>query len=138
MLWIWNKFCPDNVPSLFIDCAQQRKNWQDTGHLTSILSECFWPQLFQTNWNSRRINEFSDNLTSLSIFTLGNGLDKNDSTERQRTCWNAKKVLAFLLSVLTSDWLQQQKLSKLHKAVYIYSSLLSNHLPYSKIWSQFE
>ena len=29
--------------------------------------------------------------------------DKNDSTDRQRTCWNAKKVLTFLLSVLTSD-----------------------------------
>ena len=34
---------------------------------------------------------------------LRNGLDKNDSTERQRTCWNAKKELTFLLSVLTSD-----------------------------------
>ena len=43
--------------------------------------------------------------------------DKNDSTERQRTCLNAKKVLTFLLSVLTSDWLKQQKLKKLHKAV---------------------
>ena len=68
---------------------------------------------------------------------LRNGPVKNDSTERQRTCWNAKKVLTFLLSVLTSDWLKQQKLTKLHKAVYIYSSLLSNHLLYNKIWSQF-
>ena len=48
---------------------KEKKNWPDTGHLTSILSECFWPLLFQTNWISRRINEFSDNLTSLSIFT---------------------------------------------------------------------
>ena len=45
---------------------------------------------------------------------------KTDSTERQRTCWNAKKVLTFLLSVLTSDWLKQQKLTKLHKAVHIF------------------
>ena len=50
---------------------------------------------------------------------LRNGPDKNDSTERQRTCWNAKKVLTFLLSVLTSDWLKQQKLTKLYKAVHI-------------------
>ena len=49
-----------------------------------------------------------------------------------------KKVLTFLLSVLTSDWLKQQKLTKLHKVVHIYSSLLSNHLPYNKIWSQLE
>ena len=41
------------------------------------------------------------------------------SKQRQRTCWNAKKVLTFLLSVLTSDWLKQQKLTKLHKAVHI-------------------
>ena len=47
----------------FTDSALQGK---------SILSECFsiWPPLFQTNWISRRINEFSDNLNSLSIFTL--------------------------------------------------------------------
>ena len=51
---------------------------------------------------------------------LRNGPDKKDSTERQRTCWNAKKVLTFLLSVLTSDWLKQQKLTKLHKAVHIF------------------
>ena len=64
---------------------------------------------------------------------LRNGPDRNDSTERQRTCWNAKKVLTFLLSVLTSDWLKQQKLTKLKR--YIHSSLLSNHLPCNKIWS---
>ena len=33
-----------------------------------------------------------------------------------------KKAVTFLLSVLTSDWLKQQKLTKLHKAVLIYSS----------------
>ena len=33
-------------------------------------SECFWPPLFKKkNGISRRIDEFSDNLTSLSIFT---------------------------------------------------------------------
>ena len=32
--------------------------WPDTGHLTSILSECFWRPLFQTNWISRLINIF--------------------------------------------------------------------------------
>ena len=42
----------------------------DTGHLISILSECFWPPLFQTNQILRRINKLSENLTSLSIFTL--------------------------------------------------------------------
>ena len=31
-----------------------------------------------------------------------------------------KKGANFLLSVLTSDWLKQQKLTKLHKAVYIF------------------
>ena len=50
---------------------------------------------------------------------LRNGPDKNDSTERQRTCWNAKNVLTFLLSVLTSDCLKKQKLTKLHKGVHI-------------------
>ena len=30
-----------------------------------------------------------------------------------------KKVLTFLLPVLTSDWLKQPKLTKLHKAVHI-------------------
>ena len=77
-------------------------------------------------------------LTSITGKELEREIKKNDSTERQRTCWNAKKMLTFLLSVLTSDWLKQQKLTKLHKAVHIYSSLLSNHLPYNKIWSQFE
>ena len=53
-------------------------------------------------------------------FHLRKGPDKNDSTERQRTCWNVKKVLTFLLSLLTSDWLKQQKLTKPHKAVHIF------------------
>ena len=37
-----------------------------------MLSECFWPPLlvFQKNWISRRIKKISDNLTSLSIFTI--------------------------------------------------------------------
>ena len=38
--------------------------------MTSKLSEYFWPPLFQTNRISRRINKLSENLTSLSIFTL--------------------------------------------------------------------
>ena len=38
--------------------------------MTSKLSECFLPPLFQTNRISRRINKLSENLTSLSIFTL--------------------------------------------------------------------
>ena len=46
------------------------KNCPDTGHLTSKLSECFWPPLFQINRISRRINKLSENMTSLSIFTL--------------------------------------------------------------------
>ena len=46
------------------------KKLADTGHLTSMLSECFWPPLFQTNWISRRTNKSSEKLTSLSIFSL--------------------------------------------------------------------
>ena len=59
---------------------------------------------------------------SVTLFynRLRNGPDKNDSNLRQQTCWNAKKVLTFLLSVLTSDWLKQQKLTKLHKAVHTF------------------
>ena len=38
--------------------------------MTSKLSEYFWPPLFQTNRISRRINKLSENLTSLTIFTL--------------------------------------------------------------------
>ena len=52
------------------DSVKQRKNCPDTGHMTLILSECFWPPLFQTNPISRRINKLSENLPSLSIFTL--------------------------------------------------------------------
>ena len=37
-----------------------------------------------------------------------------------------KKVLTFLLSVLTSDWLKQQKLTKLHNAVHISSRIFEN------------
>ena len=43
---------------------------KNTGHLISILSESFWAPLFQTNRISRRINNLSENLFSLSIFTL--------------------------------------------------------------------
>ena len=71
---------------------------------------------------------------------LRNGPDKNDSSngnEHVGIQLECKKLITFLLSVLTSDWLKQQTLTKLHKAV-LYSSLLSNHLPYNKIWSQFE
>ena len=57
----------------------------------------------------------------MQFISLRNGPDKNDSTERQRTCWNAKKGLTFLLSVLTSDWLKHQKLTERHKAVHIFS-----------------
>ena len=48
----------------------EEKNCPDTGNLTSILGECFWAPLFQTNRISRRINKLSENLTSLSIFTV--------------------------------------------------------------------
>ena len=37
-----------------------------------------------------------------------------------------KGVLTFLLSVLTSDWLKQQKLTKLHKAVHIFILIPEN------------
>ena len=50
--------------------SMQRKNCPDTGHVTSILGESFRLPLFQTNLISRRINKLSENLTSLSIFTL--------------------------------------------------------------------
>ena len=36
----------------------------------NINSECFLPPLFQTNRISRRIDKSSENLTSLSVFTL--------------------------------------------------------------------
>ena len=81
---------------------------------------------------------YSHKLPKLCSATLSNSPDKNDSNYAwQRTCWNARTVLTFLLSVLTSDWLKQQKLTKLHKAVHIFI-LTFNHLPYNKIWSQFE
>ena len=41
-----------------------------TLYLETIFSECFWPTLFQTNRISRRIHKLSENLTSLSVFTL--------------------------------------------------------------------
>ena len=51
---------------------------------------------------------------------LRNGPDKNDSNNGNEHVGMQKKVLTFLLSVLTSDWLKQQKLTKLHKAVHIF------------------
>ena len=48
----------------------KEKTLRILGNLTSILSECFWAPLFQTNRISRRINKLSENLTSLIIFTL--------------------------------------------------------------------
>ena len=51
---------------------------------------------------------------------LRNGPDKKDSKKGNERVGIQKKVLTFLLSVLTSDWLKQQKLTKLHKAVHIF------------------
>ena len=57
------------------------------------------------------------------VRVLRNGPDKNDSNNGnehvgiQLVC---KKVITFLLSVLTSDWLKQQKLTKLHKSSIIF------------------
>ena len=51
---------------------------------------------------------------------LRNGPDKNDSNNGNEHVGMQKKVLPFLLSVLTSDWLKQQTLTKLHKAVRIF------------------
>ena len=54
---------------------------------------------------------------------LRNGPDKNDSNNGnehvgiQLVC---KKVITFLLSVFTSDWLKQKKLTKLHKSSIIF------------------
>ena len=68
---------------------------------------------------------------------LRNGPDKNDSNNGNVHVGMQRKVLTFLFSVFTSDWLKQQKLTKLHKAVHIFI-LTFQHLPYNKIWSQFE
>ena len=38
--------------------------------MTSKLSECFWPPLFQTNRISRRINNLSENLTQYKTVSL--------------------------------------------------------------------
>ena len=55
-----------------------------------------------------------------NILRLRNGPDKNDSNNGNEHVGIQKKVPTFLLSVLTSDWLKQQKLTKLHKAVHIF------------------
>ena len=62
----------------------------------------------------------------MSFHILRNGPDKNDSNNGNEHIGNAKKVLTFLLSVLTSDWLKQQKLTKLHNAVHISSRIFEN------------
>ena len=41
--------------------SKEKTGWILLGTLTSVPSECFWSPL---------LNEFSDNLTPLSIFTL--------------------------------------------------------------------
>ena len=57
---------------------------------------------------------------------LRNGPDKNDSNNGNEHVGMQKKVLTFLLSVLTFDWLKQQKLTKLHKAVHIFILTFQN------------
>ena len=52
--------------------------------------------------------------------SLRNGPDKNDSNNGNEHVGMQKKVLTFLLSVLTSDWLKQENLTKLHKTVHIF------------------
>ena len=76
--------------------------------------------MFDFGTNAKATNKMHDKVIKIDDNNLRNGPDRNDSTERQGTCWNAKKVLTFPLSVLTSDWLKQQKLTKLHKAVHIF------------------
>ena len=56
--------------NLSILYTNKEKNWPNTGHLTSIPSECFWTLLFQKNWISWRIDKFCENLSSLNIFAL--------------------------------------------------------------------
>ena len=54
---------------------------------------------------------------------LRNGPDKNDSNngnEHVGIQLECKKVITFLLSVLTSDWLKQKKLTKIHKQYYMH------------------
>ena len=54
---------------------------------------------------------------------LRNGPDKNDSSNGNRHVgiqFVCKKGITFLLSVLTFDWLKQQKLTKLHKSSIIF------------------
>ena len=51
---------------------------------------------------------------------LRNGPDKNVSNNDNEHVGMQKTGLTFLLSVLNSGWLKQQKLTKLHKAVHIF------------------
>ena len=53
------------------------------------------------------------------VETLRNGPDKNDSNNGNGHVGMQKRCY-FLLSVLTSDWLKQQKSTKLHKAVHMF------------------
>ena len=81
-VFIWQKF-PARLPRSrkpsqpalsyeHIGKARSRKPGQPgrPGSFEEAISECFWPTLFQTTQISRRINKLSDNLTSLSIFSL--------------------------------------------------------------------
>ena len=87
-----------------------------TGKIPSTGSKIYLNWFFQ-KWPG--VSRFSRSQAK----KLRNGLDKNDSNNGnehvgiQLVC---KKVITFLLSVLTSDWLKQQKLSKLHKSSIIF------------------
>ena len=78
--------------------------------------------MLRNNADARRCSYFELGLpvVLLACFYLRNRPDKNDSKNGNEHIGMQKKVLTFLLSVLTSDWLKQQKLAKLHKAVHIF------------------
>ena len=105
------------------------------GNYPSLLHSCFYCRhatLLPTNTTAAAVSREERCVTTLKTAVQQSRITpahlsyikkrsrQEQQQQRQRTCWNAKKVLTFLLSVLTSDRLKQQKLTKLHKAVHIF------------------
>ena len=78
------------------------------------ISVTTYPLLTSLNTQTKQGNELHL-FVAYRLEFLRNGPDKNNSNNG-----NEHVGMHCLLSILTSDWLKQQKLTKLHKAVHIF------------------
>ena len=63
--------------------------------------------------------DFKQNIFGCAVFPLSNGPDKKESNNGIEHVGMQKGANFTIVFHYTSDWLKQQKLRKLHKAVFI-------------------